>query len=487
MASSSLGIIANEISRACKEHANRIAVVCGTEQLPYSQLEERAIESSNAIRAILGVGRCNVGLYLNNCIEFPILYVGILYAGYVPFLIDPAFNTSELHAIRDDCAVHTLLGKSDLMEKLGGRCTNLGYGLSLVQFNPQSVTQVTPLQDTEVCRFTSGTTGRPKCLEYSGKAVVSAAHNWITGTSLGRDDRILCMAALSNGLAFNTSFLAAFMVGARLCLSKEFPLSRSIDRLIKIHSITRLVAYPTLYRLLTESPDNLTAITQLKLAVSAGAPLWDDVRNAFRLRFKVGISDYYGIAETGPCTFERDLNYKDGLGEPLPGVDIHIAQPNSAGIGAVLVRTQSRASRYLNYSNLLEGCLDTKGFYQSGDFGFLKDGRLHLIRRMGTHVNVGGRKVDPVEVANVVMKMIGVREACAFADIDDKQETLLHLVVAADPLVTAEKIRSTCGESLATFKIPSRITFVDELPKNGIGKIRFNALVAEYGSRQLTN
>ena len=77
-------------------------------------------------------------------------------------------------------------------------------------------TPFAPRPATQVCRFTSGTTGRPKCLEFSGDAVVSAARNWVLGTGMTGEDRTLCLAALSNGLAFNTSLLSTFLAGGEL-------------------------------------------------------------------------------------------------------------------------------------------------------------------------------------------------------------------------------------------------------------------------------
>ena len=99
------------------------------------------------------------------------------------------------------------------------------------------------------------------------------------------------------------------------------------------------------------------------------APLWPDVREEFRARFSLDISDYYGIAETGPVTFELDEDYTSGLGKPLPGVELRIAADEGADDGEVLVRTESMASGYLNHPGLFEERVDADGFYHSGDRG----------------------------------------------------------------------------------------------------------------------
>jgi acyl-CoA synthetase (AMP-forming)/AMP-acid ligase II len=195
--------------------------------------------------------------------------------------------------------------------------------------------------------------------------------------------------------------------------------------------------------------------------------------------FRLDISDYYGIAETGPCTFERDPSHHSGLGQPLPGVELRIdPDGDDDGPGEVLVRTASMASGYLNQPGLFESRLNGDGFYRSGDRGYLRDGRLHLVGRNAGHINVAGRKVDPVEVAGVVRDLRGVADAVAFPDEDLNRETVVHLVVAGRNGEAPERaaVLAACRERLAHYKVPGLVSFVDEIPRNGIGKPRIGLL-----------
>jgi acyl-coenzyme A synthetase/AMP-(fatty) acid ligase len=220
-------------------------------------------------------------------------------------------------------------------------------------------------------------------------------------------------------------------------------------------------------------------MASLRHAISAGAPLWPDVREEFRARYGLDISDYYGIAETGPCTFERHAGHHSGLGEPLPGVEIRIApggDPDDPETGEVLVRTASMASGYLNHPGMFEARLDADGFYHSGDRGRIVDGRLHLLGRTQDHINVAGRKVDPTEIVAVVSALGGVADAVAFPDEDLNRETLVHLVVATGGEVTRTEVLDACRARLAPWKVPGRVSFVTEIPRNGIGKPRIALL-----------
>jgi acyl-CoA synthetase (AMP-forming)/AMP-acid ligase II len=478
--------IRDAMAESLDRHRGRTAVA-GTEALSYEELGSRSHAAAGLLRDALGEAR-HVGFCLGNRPEYVLLYFGALFAGHLPLLLDANFNTGEIEAIRSDCGLDALVMERSKAEGLDipGRGEPVPFGNDVVVLPLSRVAEprFAPRPDTQVCRFTSGTTGRPKCLEFSGHAVVSAARNWVLGTGMTRDDRTLCLAALSNGLAFNTSLLSTFVAGGELHFLKGAPLTRPVARRIEESGITRLVAFPTLYRnfVAPGGPDR-SAMASLKHAISAGAPLWPDVREEFRSKYGLDISDYYGIAETGPVTFERDAGHHTGLGQPLPGAEIRIAEAGGEA-GEVLVRTASMASGYLNHPGLFEQRVDSQGFYHSGDRGRLVDGRLHLAGRTQDHINVAGRKIDPTEVVAVVLELDGVADAVAFPDEDLNREALVHLVaVASNGGVTKAAVAEACRSRLAPYKVPGRISFVQEIPRTGIGKPRIAVLREQLNTK----
>jgi acyl-CoA synthetase (AMP-forming)/AMP-acid ligase II len=479
------GLIREAMSEALARHAGRTAVV-GAERLSYDELGERIRAAARTLRDLLGERPWHLGFCLGNRPEYVVLYFATLYAGGLPLLLDASFNTGEIEAIRADCGLDALVVERVKAAGLAvpgkGEPVAFGDDVSLLPLERREP-RFRPRPETEVCRFTSGTTGRPKCLEFSGHAVVSAARNWVLGTGMTEADRTLCLAALSNGLAFNTSLLSTFLAGGELHFLKGGPLTRPVARRIAESGITRLVAFPTLYRnFVADGGPERSAMASLRHAISAGAPLWPDVREEFRFRYGLDISDYYGIAETGPCTFERHADHHTGLGEPLPGAEIRIAEPAATEeAGEVLVRTASMASGYLNHPGMFEARVDSEGFYHSGDRGRLVDGRLVLVGRTQDHINVAGRKIDPTEIVAVVSALAGVADAVAFPDEDLNREALVHLVVVAAPDPAGEGITKAalveaCRSRLAPWKVPGRISFVPEIPRTGIGKPRIAVL-----------
>jgi acyl-CoA synthetase (AMP-forming)/AMP-acid ligase II len=522
------GPIQDALAESLDRHRGRTAVVGGGDELAalsYDRLEgvvETAagcLSAALAGTALAGTAPRHVGFCLGNRPEYVTLYFATLWAGDLPLLLDANFNRGEIASIRDDCGLDALVIEGAKAERLDlpgqGEPLRFEDEVVLLPLARQGEPAGRPRPDTSVCRFTSGTTGRPKCLEFSGQAVVAAARNWVLGTAMGAGDRTLCLAALSNGLAFNTSLLTTFLAGGELHFLKGPPLTRPVARRIAASGITRLVAFPTLYRnFAAPGGPRRSEMASLRHAISAGAPLWPDVREEFRSLYGLDVSDYYGIAETGPCTFERDPAHLTGLGEPLPGVEIRIAHgadepetgpPPAAGTapgtgpaagtapadgtapapaaGEVLVRTSSMASGYLNHPGLFEARLDAGGFYRSGDRGRIVDGRLHLVGRTQDHINVAGRKIDPTEIVAVVTELAGVEDAVAFPDEDLNREALVHLVVvAAGAGLTRAAVAEACRSRLAPYKVPGRISFVAEIPRTGIGKPRIALLREQLGA-----
>ncbi|MEU4181136.1 class I adenylate-forming enzyme family protein [Streptomyces sp. NPDC026589] len=475
--------------RACTEHGPRTALTEGARRLTYGQFAALVDRRAKELDACLDDAR-RVVLYAPNSIDYLVSYVALLRTGRVPFLVDAQFGSSELEHIRKSCGTDAVLAAPETVSLLSSavRTHRLpAHTLTVSVLERHSSDAPELHQDTAVCRFTSGTTGAPKCLEFSHTAVLAAAANWRDGTGLSETDGTLCVAAFTNGLAFNTSLLPTFLAGGRLHLLTTLPTSARLAHAVRATGATRIAAFPLVYEALARSslPDD--SLSGLRLALSAGAPLDPTARSAFTTRFGVRIADYYGIAETGPCTYERDSAVTTGLGTPLPGVSVRTAAPAEGnGAARILVRTASMATRYLNEPGLLERAVDTEGYYRTSDTGSLTDGRLMVTGRLGGPVNIAGRKVDPTEVEASVRTLPGVTDAAVFADRGADGAPVLHLAVAsARPLARTDIVRGLRSR-IAGYKIPAMITMVEQIPRSAAGKIRLRALlsaVAEISGR----
>jgi len=324
-------------------------------------------------------------------------------------------------------------------------------------------------------RFTSGTTGLPRCLGFTQTAMVNAGRGWREGARLTADDVVLCLATLNNGLAFNTSLLSVFTAGATLVLHTGRPIPSSVARSIRAARPSVLVAFPFAFDALVAGGYELGAV---RLAVSSAAPLSGQTAQDWHKLTGARICDYYGLAEVGPVTF-NDGAVAGSVGVPLPGVEIAtepVGDGGPDGAGRVVVQTRSMALRYLDQAEpALAASLTAEGFLRTKDLGEVDaDGRLWLRGRLGQVVNVAGRKIDPTEVADVIRRLPGVADVVVRGEPSAEGELLAAYVEGGT--VDRRLVVEHCRAHLSVYKLPQRITILPAFPRTSTGKINASAL-----------
>lgn len=465
------------VAAACNAHAQRTALIGPSGQgVSYSELLEvaEAVADGFADLRAPASGRLRVGLHCRNRMSALLLYYGSLRAGCVPFLVDQGYDGSTFAKIISSCQLDAVVHvpKADVVQVEGAGSAEWS-GLVEAVHPAAGLPRRELLSSTALCRFTTGSTGEPQALEFGAPAVVAAGEAWRQGSDLQAEDRVLCMAGLANGLAFNTSVLPAVLAGATVMFADSILSSNSLCRTLKELQATRLVAFPRVYERLADTKLADSAVESLQcldVAVSAGAPLSIVVKEQLAERWGLYISDYYGLAECGPCTFEVGSPASTGsLGRCLPGVQL-LAESADDGGRELLVKTESMAARYLNRPGALEERMSS-GYYRSGDTAELRDGRLFLAARSRRFVNQAGRKLDPAEVESCVLLLPGVAEA-ALVEVEHNGASLGALaVVAPEGEIGRADVVNWLVESLGPAKLPARIVFVDRLERTSIGKV----------------
>jgi acyl-CoA synthetase (AMP-forming)/AMP-acid ligase II len=474
--------ILTNLYRSIDEYSCKTAVNDGHEEWNYAELGDHISIVQEKLYEISQGQQLRIGIYLQNSANYISSYYGVIAGKCLPFLIDKASNKAELNSIHNTCGVSHFIIDENTFGKFPldnvQQVASLDKGIILIACKSEPSAAPPTLDDTVTCRFTSGSSGVPKCLEFSDTAIVSAAKNWIAGTKLKKEDKILCIAGISNGLAFNTSLLSTIIAGAELHLYTGIMMAARVLDVINQRQITRLVGFPAIYQhMVSLKNSSESQNSSLTLAISASASLDPDIRGKFLQRFDIDISDYYGIAETGPVTFEPDPSYNEGLGLPLPGVEIRIDNSRGEKAGAIQIKTESFASRYLNHFGEFSKKLTPDGYYKSDDLGTVCNYRLYLHGTSSKSANIGGRNVYTTEISSFLQRMPGMTDVELFVDKDKQGQDVLHALIVAAPTVTRETIISACRSNLASFKIPSRITFVDKIPRSGVGKATRSTLL----------
>ncbi|MFD7731519.1 class I adenylate-forming enzyme family protein [Kitasatospora phosalacinea] len=477
------GLLWERLSASLATHRDRPAVSDPTGTLSHGDLLTRSDELRSSLDAAARPGhdRPRIALTLRNTAHYPIALLAVLGSGAVPFLFDPQWEETEIAAAVRSCGIDLLLHDRPLPPAVAAPARPLPGGLQAsAATGPRERPDLLPT--TELCRYTTGSTGFPNCVEFSGDAVIGAATGWITGTGLRADDGILCFAGLANGLAFNTSLVPGLLAGSVLHLAGGLPTAGHVLRYVRETGPSRLTGFPALYASLLRRTAPAPELAGIRVAISSGAPLPPDDARALAERHGLSVANYYGIAETGPLTFDREPDPARGLGAPLPGVEFRFPPDAPAATAAeIRVRSRSMGSRYLNAPGVLEQRLDPDGFYRTGDEGYLESGLLHLAGRSGKLINIGGRKVDPTEVANVLRTLPGVTDALVLEVARSDGDKALGALVAAPGGLDADTVRAHCRSLLAPYKVPERLAVVDAIPTSSIGKARLTAARALLG------
>jgi len=272
--------------------------------------------------------------------------------------------------------------------------------------------------------------------------------------------------------------VTALVTGAALLLTERF-IPRRLLQVIADTKATILLAVPLMYEMLTfGQPPTKLDFTALRLCLSTGAVLPEPLTERFQRYFNLAIYHVYGCSEVGIIAAQTSSDApgtKHSVGRLVAGVELQVLdearQPLPPGeAGWLAVRTPAMFYGYFNNSEATSAVL-LDGWYHSQDIGAVRDGYLYLSGRAETFINVGGKKVNSMEVEQVLCSHPHVREAVVWAaKTASASESVRATVALAAPVAVADII-AFCRARLSAYKVPVAIDVVASLPRNAMGKI----------------
>jgi long-chain acyl-CoA synthetase len=206
------------------------------------------------------------------------------------------------------------------------------------------------------------------------------------------------------------------------------------------------------------------------------------VQIKFEKIFGTALVEGYGLTETSPVVTvnPRYGNHKAGtVGLPLPGVEIKIVDDDESKlpapeIGEVCVRGENVMAGYYKRPEETKAAFTADGWLKTGDLGFVDaDGYLTLVDRKKDMIIVRGMNVYPQDVESVLIEHPAVAEVAVVGIRDEDGDESVHafVVLAEDQSVKPRELIAFGRQTLATYKIPKNVEFLDELPKNALGKV----------------
>jgi malonyl-CoA/methylmalonyl-CoA synthetase len=426
------------------------------------------------------------------------LYLAVLRAGAVFLPLNPAYTAAEVGYFVGDAEPGVAVCRPDLES----RYRELGVSTVLTlgsegdgTLAERSAAAPDEFADVPVggghlaaILYTSGTTGRAK------GAMLTQQNLRSNGETLrelwGFTDGDVLLHALpifhAHGLfvALHTTLLA----GAWMIFLARFDPERVIAALPRA---TVLMGVPTFYtRLLAREDFGAAQCSNLRLFISGSAPLSAETHQQFRLRTGHAILERYGMTETGMNTSNplHGERVPGSVGPALPGVEIRVTDDTGGvlpvgAIGNVEVRGPNVCAGYWRMPDKTRESFRDDGFFVTGDVGVI-DGRgyLTLVGRAKDLIISGGLNVYPAEVESVIDRVAGVVESAVVgvAHADFGEAVVAVVKRRADGAVAERDVIHAARRELAAYKVPKRVFFVDELPRNAMGKVEKARLRDRY-------
>jgi malonyl-CoA/methylmalonyl-CoA synthetase len=401
-----------------------------------------------------------VALQAEKSVEAVMVYLGALKAGAVFLPLNAAYTASEVEYFRADAEPRLLITDP------------AGY-LAGAPAEPLAASVPRAGSDLAAIIYTSGTTGRSKGAMLSHGNLASNALALYEAWGFTPDDVLLHALPIFHVHGLFVALHCAFLGGCPMVWLPKFADAEVLAGLAKA---TVMMGVPTFYTRLLAAPGfTRETAAGVRLFVSGSAPLLESTFAEFEARTGQRILERYGMSEaviitSNPLDGERVAGC---VGYPLPGVELRIG--GEAETGVIEIRGPSVFSGYWRMPEKTAEEFTADGFFITGDVGRQDaDGRVWISGRAKDLIISGGYNVYPKEVELVLDELPGVVESAVIGVAHpDFGEGVAAVVIGKGEeaeLIAAARAR------LAAYKTPKRILFVDELPRNAMGKVQKNLL-----------
>jgi long-chain acyl-CoA synthetase len=468
--------VAAGIEYGSLKYADRLALEVEGDAITYGRLNRMANRAAHALRA-MGVERGDrVALVLPNTPLFLYCYFGALKLGSIVVSVNPALTPAEVDYVVKDSGARVVIHESSGFEERLSAETGDFTAIDVSEDSPAAIV------------YTSGTTGFPKGATLSHGNIMFNSAAKRRYLKIEPADRLLLFLPLFHCFGQNAIMNAALHSGATLVMQSGFDVERVLECLASGRA-NMVFGVPTNFAILLEKaiPRQLTSV---RLFFSAAAPLPQELEVKWRQKFGSVIHQGYGLTETSPFASYNHLTcHRTGsVGTPVEGVEMAIADLTDGHLlspgetGEIVIRGPNVMLGYWNRPReTAEAIRD--GWFHSGDIGRLDAAGYFTVEdRLKDMVIVGGCNVYPAEVENALLRHPSVGEAAVYGIPDAVLGERVRAAVIRNPgsAAGATELMAHCRETLAGYKVPAEIDFINELPKNRTGKVLKRVLRAGH-------
>ncbi|MES0096300.1 malonyl-CoA synthase [Mesorhizobium sp. M0019] len=470
--------------------------------ISYGEMLARSAQLAHVLSQLGIEAGARVAVQVEKSPEAIFLYLACLRAGAIFLPLNTAYTLTELDYFFRDAEPRLIVCDPARVTEIGALAQASGAAVatlgskgegSLTDRASEAAVDFHDVargpDDLAAILYTSGTTGRSKGAMLSHENLASNARVLVDLWRFTAADVLIHALPVfhTHGLFVATNVV--LMAGASMLFETKFDPARIVSLLPRA---TVLMGVPTFYvRLLQQDGLNRQAAKNIRLFISGSAPLLAETHRAWRERTGHAILERYGMTETNMNTsnpYEEERR-AGTVGFPLPGVSLRIADPDGGEtlargeVGMIEVKGPNVFCGYWRMPEKTRAEFRDDGFFITGDLGLIDaDGYVHIVGRGKDLIISGGYNIYPKEVESEIDALPGVAESAVIgvAHPDFGEGVTAVVVRAPGSTISAAGIVEAIAGRLARYKHPKRVIFVDELPRNTMGKVPKNLLREAY-------
>ena len=465
-------------------------------EISYRELNQDSNRMANTFLN-LGVRKGDrVLLYLPKSLVFIVAHLGLQKIGAIGVPLNPGFKKSEMVYLLEDTEPKLVVSGSEqeaIVKEINPRLATVVISierpyqdLDFFRSSPDTMPKIEiGPEDMGLIIYTSGTTGKPKGAILAQKNLFYDARNIVKIWEIGESD-VLCHALPLfhvHGLCF--ALHTALIAGSHVVMLDQFSPEPVINVLTKKegeHVCTLFMGVPSMYgKMMDYVQEKVMDFEHIRLWTSGSAPLLPRDFEKIKRIFGKEPVEREGMSETG-MNFSnplRGVRKPGSIGLPLPDLQVRIVDPEKfvdvvpGQTGEIWLKGPAITPGYWRKQEETARAFEN-GWFRTGDLGRIdEDGYYYLTDRLKNIIISGGENISPKEIETVINQFDGVVESSVVGIPDEKwgEKVVAAVVTKPGSRVKPQEIQEFCKEHLHNWKCPKDIVFLEELPKNRMGKI----------------